>query len=118
MSTMTLSTEQQNGKEFMSFVRVIKQVSEDVKKHPECNAVICYADIDDTDNELLHNAEVKSSMMLSMMVGKVCIFHFSRPSEEHPEGEVILYHDSNIKDAKLVMRDNGKVGVEDEPERE
>lgn len=114
---MTLSKEQQNGKEFMSFVRVIKQVAEDVKKHPECNSVICYADIDDTDGEVLHQAEVKSSMMLSMMVGKVCIFRFSRPVDEHKEGEVILFYDSNIKDAKLVMRPDGKVGVEDEPAR-
>lgn len=112
---MTLSTEQQNGKDFLSFVGMIKDLSKELKEHKECNTVLCYTNsIKDIENEIIQNLQVRASMMLSMMTGRVIIFRFSLPVEGHPDGETIMYKDPDRKDEKLVMNKEGKVEIIDE----
>lgn len=109
---MTLSTEQQNGRMFVSFIQFIKGVADDIKKHPECNSVIIYYDISGIDDEYIHQASVKSSMLLSTLVGHVCIVRFSMPTDEHKACDAVLFHDPAIK-GTLSMGKDGKVVIDD-----
>ena len=107
-----LTQEQENGKEFTSYVQFLKELAKEAKKQEKCNNIIYYTSAaNDVTPERQFELEKEGSLLISTMAGKVCIFKVSVPIPDKgmKDGDAIFLYNPNIQGGKLKVREDGVV---------
>ena len=107
-----MTKEQENGKQFLQFIKFIKDIAVNVKKYKDCNYVVLYADgIKNVEQELMFKKETEMSTLLSTMVGHLCYVRFFEADKEHKSGEAVFFQNTDLPSPALEITKDGKVGI-------
>lgn len=110
-----LTQEQKNGKEFMSYVQLLKELAKEAKKQDMCNNIIYYTSAaNNVTPEYQFELEKNSSLLISTMAGKVCIFKLSLPIPDKgmKDGDAIFLYNPHLKGGKLKVNKDGVVELD------